>query len=100
MPVDAGFAAVVSVNEKVLTSVLRLIRSQKEQLFLNVGEFPIQPMSWKIYLDEQTIRCNAADGGTVRVALTAALPGSGSPAARGASIDSKDSGKRKDPKKR
>ena len=71
MPVDAGFAAVVSVNEKVLTGVLRLIRSQKEQLFLNVGEFPIQPMSWSIYLDEQMIRCNAADGGTVRMAFRA-----------------------------
>ena len=71
MPVDAGFAAVVSVNEKVLTSVLRLIRSQTEALFLNVDQFPIQPMSWHIYLDEPAIRCHAADVGTVRIAIRA-----------------------------
>ena len=71
MPADAGFAAVVSVNEKVLTSVLRLIRSQTEALFLNVGEFFVQPMSWNIYLDEPVIRCHAADDGTVRIALRA-----------------------------
>jgi hypothetical protein len=71
LPVDAGFAAVISVNENVLTSVLRLIRSQKERLFLNVGRFLLQPMSWSIYLDEQRIRCHAADGGTVRIEFRA-----------------------------
>jgi hypothetical protein len=71
VPLDAGFAAVVSVNETVLTSVLRLIRSQKTSLFLNVGAFPIQPMSWNIYLDEPEIKCHAGDAGTVRIAFRA-----------------------------
>ena len=71
MPVHAGFAAVVSVNERVLTSVVRLLRSQKEALFFNAGKFLVQPMSWSIYLDEPEIRCHAADGGTVRFAIRA-----------------------------
>ncbi len=43
---------------------------------------------------------DAPEGGTVRVALTAAAPGSSSPPVRGGHVDSKDSGKRKNTTKR